>query len=83
MILMYSALSSDEVDSVVYFSDGAPEGLSSGLSKFTSATKVPCDFLSLVHCMITLWPKAGASCNIDTIHLREALYTLPRRFCIL
>ncbi|KAH9899694.1 hypothetical protein C8Q73DRAFT_772369 [Cubamyces lactineus] len=33
-------LSSESIDSVVYFSDNAPEGLSSALSKFSAATKL-------------------------------------------
>ncbi|KAI9000848.1 hypothetical protein BD414DRAFT_472912 [Trametes punicea] len=35
-----SGLSPESVDSVLYFSDNAPEGLSSALSKFFSATKL-------------------------------------------
>lgn len=63
--------SPQEISSVVYLSDGAPEGISNALRRFSSATRVNCNLsLSMEVGLLTLSIKARRLCVVYTIYHR-------------
>ena len=73
--------SAEDVDSVIYFTDGAPEGLYNALEKFSSATKV--NGLVLQKCIFADdmrdLTEDRVDWNFDAFRIRKAIHSLSWR----